>query len=72
MGGSLGKSLVIFGLVMAVLGGVILIGGSWLPLGRLPGDIHIQRGNFSFYFPATTSILLSLMVTLLIRLVGRR
>lgn len=72
MGGSLGRTLIIAGVTIAVLGALILTGGSWLPLGRLPGDIHIQRGNFSFYFPVTTSILLSLVITLLLRFLGRR
>ncbi len=62
----------IVGLALAVLGGAISLGGSWFPLGRLPGDIHIQKGNFSFYFPITTSILFSLLLTLLFRLLGRR
>jgi len=63
-----------------VMGGVIvLIGlllalGNRLPfrLGRLPLDIHIQRGNFSFYFPLGTSIVISLVLTLLFGLLKRR
>jgi Protein of unknown function (DUF2905) len=41
-------------------------------LGRLPGDIHIERGNFSFYFPLATSLVLSVVLTLLLYIVGRR
>ena len=41
-------------------------------IGRLPGDIHIQRGNFIFYFPLATSLLLSVVLTLLLYVVGRR
>ena len=41
-------------------------------LGRLPGDIHIERGNFSFYVPLATSLLLSVVLTLLLYIVGRR
>jgi len=69
-----------FGRVLIVMGGVIvLIGlllalGTRLPfrLGRLPLDIHIQRGNFSFYFPLGTSIVISLVLTLLFGLLKRR
>ena len=59
----MGKALVIVGLVMAAIGVAILLG---LPLGRLPGDIAVRRGNFSFYFPLTTSIVLSIVLTLLL------
>ena len=48
---------------------------NWLPsleLGRLPGDIYIQRRNFTFFFPLTTSILLSVVLSLLLSLFFRR
>ena len=41
-------------------------------LGRLPGDIHIQRGGWTFYFPLATSLLLSLVLTLILWILGRR
>ena len=50
------------GLVIAGLGVVTLMG---VPIGRLPGDFAVKRGNFSFYFPLTTSIILSILLTLL-------
>jgi hypothetical protein len=59
----MGKALVIIGLVIAAIGAVMMLG---LPLGRLPGDIAVRRGNFSFYFPLTTSIVVSIVVTLLL------
>ncbi len=59
----MGKTLVIVGLVIAALGVVMMLG---VPLGRLPGDIAIRRGHFSFYFPLTTSIVLSIVLTLLL------
>ncbi len=59
----MGKTLVIVGLVIAALGVVVMLG---VPLGRLPGDIAIRRGSFSFYFPLTTSIVLSIVLTLLL------
>ena len=59
----MGKTLVIVGLVIAALGLEMMLG---VPLGRLPGDIAVRRGNFSFYFPLTTSIVLSIVLTLLL------
>ena len=72
----LGKILLGFGVVMVVLGLVLIVAGNlsgmvpWL--GRLPGDIHIQRGNWSFYFPLATCIIISIVLTLLFSLFGRR
>lgn len=59
----MGKSLLVIGLVIAAIGAAIMLG---VPLGRLPGDIAVKRGNFSFYFPLTTSIVLSILLTLLL------
>jgi hypothetical protein len=56
-----GKTLVLLGLGIAALGLVMMLG---VPIGRLPGDFHVQRGNFSFYFPLTTSIIVSILLTL--------
>ncbi len=62
----LGKLLVIFGLLIAAVGLVLWsgVGRSWF--GRLPGDIHYSRGNFSFYFPVVTCILLSVVLSLVL------
>jgi hypothetical protein len=72
----LGKMLLGFGAVMVLLGVVLLVAGNlWgkVPwLGRLPGDIHIERGSWSFYFPLATCLVLSLVLTLLFSLFGRR
>jgi len=69
-----GKALVIIGLLVVVCGLLVWSGGS-LPvvnrLGRLPGDIHIRRGNFNFYLPITTCIVLSIVISLLIKLLRR-
>ena len=59
----MGKVLVVVGLVIAAIGLVMMLG---FPLGRLPGDIAVRRGNVSFYFPLTTSIVLSILVTLVL------
>jgi hypothetical protein len=67
----LGRSLVMLGAVLVVVGAAMwaLAGVPWL--GRLPGDIFIRRGNFSFYFPLATSILLSIVLSILLMLFRR-
>ena len=72
----LGKMLLLFGLLMVLLGLVLLVAGHFsgkVPwLGRLPGDIYIQRGNWTFYFPLGTGLTISVVLTLLFALFGRR
>jgi hypothetical protein len=63
-----GKWLVVVGLLIAVAGVLVMLG---MPIGRLPGDISYRRGNTTFYFPLTTSILVSLVLTLLLALLRR-
>jgi hypothetical protein len=66
--GSMGRTLIILGLVIAAVGLLV----SWgAPIGRLPGDFHVRRGNVSFYFPLATSIVASLLLTLLMWLLRR-
>ena len=67
----LGKILCFIGLFLAGAGFVLWKIGGKLPFGRLPGDIAIQKGNFSFYFPITTCILISLVLTLIMWLLKR-
>ena len=69
---SFGKLLILFGLSLAAVGGLMLFIGNVPYIGRLPGDIYVQRKNFSFYFPLTTSILLSIVLTLLFSFFSRR
>ncbi len=64
----LGKMLIVMGLVIVGIGFLLTFSGKIPWLGRLPGDIFIRRGNFSFYFPLATSIILSIILTLLLRL----
>jgi hypothetical protein len=64
----MGKALVWIGLLVAALGLVIMLG---VPLFRLPGDFYVKRDNFTFYFPLTTSILLSILLTFLFALFRR-
>jgi hypothetical protein len=59
----LGRLLIVAGLVLAALGVLLTLGGKIPGLGRLPGDIVIERGSFRLYVPLATSILLSLIVT---------
>jgi hypothetical protein len=65
----MGKTLIVVGLLIAAIGLVISLG---VPLGRLPGDFTYKRGSFSFYFPLTTSILVSVVLTLVAWFWGRR
>jgi hypothetical protein len=57
----MGRTLVLVGLGIAVLGLLMTLG---VPFGRLPGDFYVRRGNFSFYFPLATSILVSILLAL--------
>ncbi|HVA83633.1 MAG TPA: DUF2905 domain-containing protein [Candidatus Binataceae bacterium] len=61
----LGKALIVTGLLLVVLGAAIWSFGSAAIPGRLPGDIYVRRGNFSFYFPLTTAIVVSLVLSLI-------
>ena len=67
----LGKTLIVIGLLVAVLGLLITLAGKLPWIGRLPGDITIKRDNFTFYFPLATSILLSLLLSFLLWLFRR-
>ena len=60
--------LVFVGLAIVGLGLLIILG---VPIGRLPGDFYVRRDNFSFYFPLTSSIILSIILTLLLTLFRR-
>ena len=65
----MGRTLIIIGLLIAAAGLLMTLG---LPIGRLPGDFTFRRGNVSFYFPLTTSILASILLTLVFMFLGRR
>ena len=68
----IGKLLIVFGALIAVVGVVIVLAGRLPWIGRLPGDIYVRRGDFTFYFPLATSILVSIGLTLVFWLFGRR
>ncbi len=65
----MGRLLIVLGVVIALVGLLITMG---VPIGRLPGDFTVRRGSFSFYFPLTTSILASVILTLIMSFFGRR
>ena len=65
----IGRFLIFAGLVIAGIGLLMTWG---VPIGRLPGDISYRKGNFGFYFPLATSIVVSIVLTLLLLLFGRR
>lgn len=68
MQSDIGKLLIYLGLIMVVVGILIHFGGKFLPLGRLPGDIHYQSGNSSFHFPIVSCILISIVLNIILRL----
>jgi hypothetical protein len=70
--GDLGKLLVLLGGIVVVIGlGLILLGRTNLPIGRLPGDIIYRGKNTTFYFPLATSIVVSVVLSILLYVIGR-
>lgn len=68
---SLGKLLIIFGGAIVILGVLLLVANKIPFLGSLPGDIKLEKGNYKFYFPITSCIVLSILLTLLLRMFRR-
>ena len=68
----IGKMLIIFGVAAIIIGGILMLSGKVPWLGRLPGDILVQKKNFTFYFPLATSILVSILLTLIFWLIKKR
>ena len=69
--GSLGKLLIFFGILLVAAGLLLSIGAKIPWLGQLPGDFYVQRERFTVYFPLTTCLLLSLILTLVLYLFRR-
>ncbi len=67
-----GKLLMLFGGILIIVGAALVLAEKTPWLGRLPGDIYIQRRNFTFFFPVTTSILISVVLSLVLYLLSRR
>ncbi|HEY3277095.1 MAG TPA: DUF2905 domain-containing protein [Syntrophorhabdaceae bacterium] len=61
----MGKMLVLAGIVLVVVGLAFMFGDKIPFLGKLPGDIYVKKERFSFYFPLTTSIIISIILTIL-------
>lgn len=71
-GADIGRGLVILGGVVAVVGLVIMFSDRIPFLGKLPGDIVMRRGNTTFYFPIVTMIVVSVLLTVILNLLGRK
>lgn len=67
----MGKMLLMLGALLVIIGALLSFGGKLPWLGRLPGDIVIQRDNFTFYFPLATSIVVSVVLSLLLMFLRR-
>ena len=72
MTSELGRWLIVLGIVIVAVGAILLVADRIPWLGRLPGDIRIERGNWRIYFPLATSLLISVILTLLLNLFFRR
>lgn len=62
----------IIGLLLIIIGALIHFGGKYIPLGKLPGDISIEKDTFHFHFPIATSLIISLILTIILNLFLRR
>ncbi len=72
MTGLLGKFLILIGVILVVIGGLFLLANKLPFIGKLPGDIFIKRDSFTFYFPVTTCILISIILSLILWLFSRK
>ena len=66
------KTLIYFGVVLILAGVLAAVFGKIPNVGKLPGDIYLRKGSFTFYFPFTTCLLLSLLLTLFFTLFGKK
>jgi len=71
-GDAVGRYLMLAGALLVLVGAFFYLGGRLPWLGRLPGDISVRKGNVQFYFPLATCLLLSLLLSLFLRFIGRR
>jgi len=68
----LGKSIIVIGFILIVVGALLTVTGKIPGIGKLPGDIFIKKENFSFYFPFATCILLSIALSLIMHFLNKR
>jgi len=69
---SIGKTVIIFGIVLVGIGLLLTFANKVPYLGKLPGDIYVQKKNFTFYFPLATSIVLSIILSSIFWLLNRK
>jgi hypothetical protein len=67
-----GKILILIGLLLALLGFIFIVGNKIPFIGKLPGDIALERKNYSFYFPVTTCIIISIVLSFVLWLFSKR
>lgn len=65
-----GKAILSIGVILVIVGLLMMLGNK-LGIGKLPGDIYLEKGNFKFFFPITTSIILSIILSLLLKIFRR-
>jgi formate hydrogenlyase subunit 3/multisubunit Na+/H+ antiporter MnhD subunit len=68
---SIGKILIFVGLMLVVIGLLTILGGKLIPFGRLPGDIRVEKDNFSFYFPVVSCLLASAFFSFILWIVSK-
>jgi uncharacterized protein HemY len=66
-----GKTLILLGVILVIVGLFFSLGGRVPWLGHLPGDIYVQRERYSFYFPVTTCIVISVIISIVLYLLRR-
>ncbi|MCD5405627.1 DUF2905 domain-containing protein [Peptococcaceae bacterium] len=69
---SIGKIIFSIGILMVIVGGAMMLTGKLFNFGKLPGDIYIQKGSFTFFFPIATMILISIILTILLNILFRK
>lgn len=67
-----GKMLIYLGIILVVAGALMCMGGKWFSLGRLPGDLKWESAGFGVYFPVVSCIIISIILTIVLNLFGRR
>lgn len=67
----IGRSMIVLGIIILLTGVFLTFSGKVPFIGRLPGDIFIQKNGFTFYFPLTTSLIVSIILSILIRLFNK-
>lgn len=72
MAGDIGKIIIFIGLLLVVIGFIFMLGSKLPFIGKLPGDIATERKNYSFYFPVTTCIIISIILSFILWLFNKR